>query len=323
MTIPLGVGQGIAALLAVLAAGFAERWIARRGLRPPGFGADVPSGLGRRFLGLALLAMVFYVVGFGPLLGYFGPPEAPRDLTTMPRIQLFALQALLVVAVVLWHALGHWGLGRGPDATELQPAPVRGDTFARQYGWSTPNPLQELALGVGLGLATWAMVVVALVVIVLALTAIFGDDVMPKNPPAAIPFLVSLPFAWKLGLALSAGFCEELFFRGFLQPRLGILVSTALFATAHLGYGQPFMLVGITLLSLLYAGIVRWRQSVWAAAAAHATFDAVQILIVIPSLLQFMEPESAPQLPSPASPAAPAAIFALLGNWIRACGVFG
>ena len=59
------------------------------------------------------------------------------------------------------------------------------------------------------------------------------------------------------------------------------------------------MLVGITVLSLLYAGIVRWRQSVWAAAAAHATFDAIQILIVIPSLLQFMEPGSAPVLPEP------------------------
>ena len=40
-----------------------------------------------------------------------------------------------------------------------------------------------------------------------------------------------------------ASFAEELFFRGFLQPRVGIPFSTALFVLAHLSYEQPFMLL--------------------------------------------------------------------------------
>jgi membrane protease YdiL (CAAX protease family) len=63
---------------------------------------------------------------------------------------------------------------------------------------------------------------------------------------------------------------------------------------AHLSYDQPFMLVGVSLLSLLFAFIVRWRQSVWAAVAAHTVFDAVQLLVVIPFALKFMPQAGGP-----------------------------
>ncbi len=61
-----------------------------------------------------------------------------------------------------------------------------------------------------------------------------------------------------------------------------MFLSTALFALAHLGYGQPFMLIGVTLLSLLYAELMRRRGSIWAPVAAHAIFDLVQLLVVVP-----------------------------------------
>ena len=92
----------------------------------------------------------------------------------------------------------------------------------------------------------------------------------------------ALPFPARAAIALSAGLVEEVFFRAFLQPRVGVFLSTALFALAHLGYGQPFMLVGVTLLSLLYAELMRRRGSIWAPVAAHAIFDLVQLLVVVP-----------------------------------------
>ena len=49
------------------------------------------------------------------------------------------------------------------------------------------------------------------------------------------------------------------------------------------------MLVGITLLSLIYAFLVRWRQNIWPAIAAHALFDAVQLLVIIPAALKLLE----------------------------------
>ena len=84
---------------------------------------------------------------------------------------------------------------------------------------------------------------------------------------------------------------EETFFRGFLQPRIGILASSLLFVLAHWTYGEPFMLVGVALLSLTYALLTRWRGSVWAAAAAHAVFDGVQLLVLVPLAMEQLAPE--------------------------------
>src|SRR4029079_2741654 len=98
-----------------------------------------------------------------------------------------------------------------------------------------------------------------------------------------------LPIPARAAVALSAGVIEEIFFRGFLQPRGGILFSTGLFAFAHLGYGQPFMLVGVTLLSLLYGELLRRRGNVWAPIAAHAVFDLVQLLVVVPLVARALE----------------------------------
>jgi membrane protease YdiL (CAAX protease family) len=179
---------------------------------------------------------------------------------------------------VLWWLLGYSGV------------PALGDSasFRRQFGLAAVSARRELGLGVLVGLSTWSALVLLLLVFVGGLILFGGEDMVPSQPPAMIPFIVGLPIWFRAMVALSAGVFEELFFRGFLQPRVGVLASTALFAVAHLGYGQPLMLVGITLLSLLYAVLVRWRQSIWAAIAAHAVFDAVQMLLVIPSALDLL-----------------------------------
>src|SRR5690606_33147310 len=109
---------------------------------------------------------------------------------------------------------------------------------------------------------------------------------LPDRPAAALPWMAGLPLALRATLALSAGAVEETFFRGLLQPRVGLPVSTALFAIAHLSWEQPFMLLGVTLLSVFYGLVARWRQSVLAPIAAHFVFDAIQLLIVIPAVLR-------------------------------------
>jgi len=49
------------------------------------------------------------------------------------------------------------------------------------------------------------------------------------------------------------------------------------------------MLVGVTILSLLFAWLVSWRQSIWAAVAAHAVFDLTQLVLVIPIVSRLLE----------------------------------
>ena len=47
--------------------------------------------------------------------------------------------------------------------------------------------------------------------------------------------------------------------------------------------------------------LVRWRQNIWAAMTAHAVFDAIQLLFVIPQAMEMfeqVEPEGLTALPT-------------------------
>jgi membrane protease YdiL (CAAX protease family) len=147
----------------------------------------------------------------------------------------------------------------------------------------------EVGVGLAAGLAGWLGVLAAVLAIGGLLTLLGERWLLPTQPPAIVPWIVGLPVGLRLGLSLSAGLFEELFFRAFLQPRAGVTLSTACFVLAHAAYEQPLMLVAVSLLSLVFAGLLAWRRSVWAAVVAHALFDAVQLLMVVPLALEALE----------------------------------
>jgi membrane protease YdiL (CAAX protease family) len=257
-------------LLAGLGALAIDRLTVRRSLLPPGF-----AELKRRVGGGIALSGILWVGVFLPL-GQLGV-EPAEEVTQIPVWQLFFLHLLLVASLLVWFALGFGN----------QPQPGR--VFSQQFGLVTAKLPSELGLGVVLGLAAWVAVLLALLATGLVIYFVGGEQALPHEPPALVPWIAGLPVGIRLLVSLSAGVVEETFFRGFLQPRTGIAVSTGLFVLAHLSYGQPIMLVGITLLSLIYAFLTQWRQTIWPAIAAHALFDAIQLVVVIPAALRLLE----------------------------------
>lgn len=79
-----------------------------------------------------------------------------------------------------------------------------------------------------------------------------------------------------LVLGLSAGIGEEITLRGALQPRLGILLTSAFFAALHVQYSWFGMLV---ILSLgLVLGWTRRRTNTTVAILAHVAYDVIAVL---------------------------------------------
>jgi len=255
-------------LLAVAATVLFDFACRRRRLDPPGFAHPA-----QRVAGLSVLALVFWVGVFFPLTQLGSAQEI--DYESVPTWQLFLIHGLLILALAGWFAAGFWR------------APARFATLREQLGLRARSLRTELGIGVAFGFAAWLAVLLTLIAIAVLLAAFGRGDLLPAEVPAAIPWIAGQSVALRLALAASAGVVEEAFFRGLLQPRVGIGASTALFALAHLSYGQPFMLVGVTLLSLFYGLLVKWRQSIWAAVVAHFIFDAIQLVIVIPVALRF------------------------------------
>lgn len=262
----------IGVALAVAAGAAIALWFDRRsralGLDPPGFRDPV-----RRAVGVSALALALAVVAFAPLSA-LGAEAVEPDFTKVPIWALFANHAILLFAGAVWLFAGFGAALR---------------TWAGQVGLGglgVRGVAGELGLGALAGIASWVVAIGAALCVAMIVTAAGGEELIPKKPPAAIGWIAGLPLLVRIAVAVSAGVFEELFFRGLLQPRIGIVASTVLFAVAHASYGQPFLLVGITVLSVVYGLLVRWRQSVWAAVAAHALFDLVQLLVIVPTVFE-------------------------------------
>lgn len=89
--------------------------------------------------------------------------------------------------------------------------------------------------------------------------------------------------AWwgQLAVAGAAGIGEEVLFRGALQPRIGIILTSVLWASLHLQYtchGLPSASnLYILLLGLLFGVVRRW-WGLGAAITAHVAYDATILL---------------------------------------------
>lgn len=293
-------------LAAVCTAVAVDLAVAGKGL-PPGFAVSW-----RRAMASGLVAGILFVGTFASL-AVVAPGDAV-DLAGIPWWQIFTLHALIAVTLFAWGVLAWAGFESADDGEQAEaaqeaatPPPVADDplpwrldaeseaavpppTLARRLATDFrfavapgKSVLTEIGLGLAVGPVIWFLVIAASATAAVLLGALDSDLLPSGEMPPMVAFLAAQPFLVRLGASLSAGFFEETFFRGFLQPRLGIAFSTVLFVLAHWSYGSPFMLIGVTLLSLAYAALARWRGNVWAAAAAHAAFDAIQLLVVLPN----------------------------------------
>lgn len=90
------------------------------------------------------------------------------------------------------------------------------------------------------------------------------------------------PFLSPLGaitVGLTAGIGEELLFRGALQPRFGLVLTTLLFTFAHAQYSLSPALIAIFVVGY-GLGAIRNRINTTAAILVHAGFNFLQVMAV-------------------------------------------
>jgi CAAX protease family protein len=73
-------------------------------------------------------------------------------------------------------------------------------------------------------------------------------------------------------IAIAAGVCEEALFRGALQPRLGILWTSLVFASVHSQYGISFDALAVFVLAI-GLGLLRRYLSTTVSTICHVTYD--------------------------------------------------
>jgi membrane protease YdiL (CAAX protease family) len=82
-----------------------------------------------------------------------------------------------------------------------------------------------------------------------------------------------------LAVGLSTGIGEELLFRGALQPRLGLVFTSLLFAVGHAHYGLSPAMVEIFVVGLVL-GLVRRRANTTTCVVIHAGYNFLDLILL-------------------------------------------
>ena len=100
-----------------------------------------------------------------------------------------------------------------------------------------------------------------------------------------VPFLEPAGAGTALAISVSAGVGEELFFRGAMQPALGLPVTALAFGLAHVGGLLRREALPLFLYTLLYGLAIGWGYQLidvlWPLIVAHAAFDFLVMLYLL------------------------------------------
>lgn len=132
-----------------------------------------------------------------------------------------------------------------------------------------------VALAAGAGVVILFMVATQLVAM-----GIQQFQELPENERAqAIGLGVGLSGAFFLALASSVS--EEVLFRGFLQPRIGIWAQAVIFSLAHISYVDVVEVVVTFALALVFGLLYARTKNLWAPIAAHFVFNFLSVIAIV------------------------------------------
>lgn len=103
-----------------------------------------------------------------------------------------------------------------------------------------------------------------------------GKEIVAKLLPRNLPELA----LWT-AVAVSAGFCEEYIFRGYLQRQFalltgsiwaGVVIQAVIFGLGH-GYQGPALMLTIFCYGLIFGAAAKWRKSLRPTMIAHGWTD--------------------------------------------------
>jgi len=233
------------------------------------FEEDGFSEPGRRAVAMGLLAGVLLLTVAIPFAA--GTAGTTPEVRQLSLVSVFAVHAILSFFLVCYYALS--GRRSVVDFLKLR----------------SERPAADLSAGLWIGAVGWILTILTASAIVLFWYVVSrhtpADNAAPSVSPMIV-WLVSRSLWIKIAIVVSAMVVEELFFRSFLQTRVGPLAATLMFTAAHGVYGQPLMLVGILVISTVLSITFTRYRNVLPCIVAHGVFDSIQMFVVIPLLLK-------------------------------------
>lgn len=262
---------------------------------------DLPASIDFSLDSLPLLAMSLWLPGLGGLLLLLRPVRAllarltPIDPDS--PVHTVALAFVMLVVINLLMTLGI-GLANLAALMETNGAGTSQDTAIMLWvqqifmallafvgvGWLARRDWRASLQRIGLARPTWrqgligfgvGLLMVPAVLTATYLASLLGIGVDPdveRLTEQMIGPLFESPLVGILTIGLAAALGEELLFRGALQPRFGLILTSAIFALVHSNYGISVS-TGIVFVLGLVLGWARIRHNTSTAMIIHAVYN--------------------------------------------------
>ncbi|MGI8975788.1 MAG: CPBP family intramembrane glutamic endopeptidase, partial [Thermomicrobiales bacterium] len=237
---------------------------------------DASSPIDMMGLGIILAVSVYFTYSL------IAAPVQPGDLEP-------ASIGALIVNVITFAALGYFAVGlfvhrtprqatsrlglRVPHLTEF--VPTKFESILANLGVSRGNTLDRI---LGYGLVVFVGVAAVIPAFLLSfigslLTVAFQPEVLDSLTETTQDLTsgIQTPLG-ALVLGASTGIGEELLFRGAIQPRFGIILTSALWALLHTQYQFSFVILGLFGIGILF-GLIRKYVGTTAVVIAHAVYN--------------------------------------------------
>ncbi|MBI5159087.1 CPBP family intramembrane metalloprotease [Candidatus Micrarchaeota archaeon] len=121
---------------------------------------------------------------------------------------------------------------------------------------------------------TLAMFFVVAMIGITTLALGFNDQAKVLEKVTSLPLYI-LVFA-----IVIAPISEEVFFRGFLSPRIGVIASSILFALAHFSYGSKVEIIGAFAVGIMLALQLKQHKTLVVPITAHVLFNLISITLM-------------------------------------------
>jgi len=220
-------------------------------------------GLLRRGLAAFLFIEIIAITAFLPAAM---PRQENFDPGLLPFPYVFLTHVPLTIFLVIW-----WRL--------------RGNiTLGKFLSLSSDNLGEKLRQGLWYGAGCWVFALAATMTMGNFAEGV-GAYATPPSPPPVVVWMANLSLLQKIAIVVVTMTVEEAFFRGFLQPRVGLVPTSILFALGHFSYDLPLLIVGVFAVSLVIGRCFERSGDLLPCMIAHAVFNGVQLLFVLPAVV--------------------------------------
>jgi uncharacterized protein len=207
--------------------------------------------------------LVLFLLVFSAL-GSAGHPGLNHSLRMRLYISTIVMEWLMLLFIV-------WGVRRGKQTTLRELVGGR---------WKTP---EDFLLDIGVAIGFWivAGLVLAAVGYAVGLGAAGSVNELEKRIGSMLPVGRTEIITW-LTLSFTAGFCEEVIFRGYFQKQFGALLKSAwggivaqalIFGGSHAYEGWQKM-IQIAVFGFLFGVLAYWRKSLRPGMMTHFAQDS-------------------------------------------------